>query len=411
MSFPDIPLTSSVSRCLPVANRCWFGGRATVLAMSSRIWLAPLAASVLLVAAAPLAIVKKPVEAKIYPGISVAVGSVAKGLMTAQAYGLANIAAGTPMTPDTPLHIASVSKSITATAVMQLVQSGKISLDKPVSTYVPNFKDGTKITVRQLLDQSSGIPGHAHNDPIIHGDDAISTEEFFRKLNATPLFAPPGTKWEYANENFYLAALIVQNVTGQSFGSYLQQHVFGPAHMAHSYSSDGRNDPTVALGYVHRTTSDPYLQCPSPDWSNILGGGGIISTPSDIVRFDIALYNGTLLDRKHLAEMTAPAFPISGDVSYALGWFVQPGVLLWHEGDFTTATAINAIFPDGTFVVEAANGTALGPYFDRRYFARQLQNAYGVAPVPLGKPNPASLLDKIGPFSSCDQIFQMLFAD
>ena len=358
----------------------------------------------------PAPFVRRPIEMKIYPGISVAAGSVAKGLITEQAYGYANIAARTPMTPDTPLQIASVSKSITAAAVMQLVQNGSVSLDNPVSNYVPQFKNGTKITVRQLLDQSSGIPGHSHNDPIIHGDDAITVDEVFHKLNATPLFATPGTKWEYANENYYLAAMIVQNVAHQSFASYLQAHVFGPAHMTHSYSSDGRNDSNVALGYVHRTPSDPFLQCPSPHWSNVLGGGGIISTPSDMVRFDIALYNGTLLDKRHLAEMTSPAVPISGKVSYGFGWFVLPDVLLWHEGDFTTASAINAIFPDGTFIVEVANGANLGPDFDRIYFARQLQNAYGVTPVALGTPHPASMLDKIGPFARCDELFPMLFA-
>ncbi|HVA29426.1 MAG TPA: serine hydrolase domain-containing protein [Candidatus Baltobacteraceae bacterium] len=382
--------------------------------MTNRSWIALLVVAIVLPGIAPVpppSFIKRPIETRIYPGISVAVGSVAKGLIFAQAYGDANVAAGTPMTPDTPLHVASVSKSITATAVMQLVQSGRVSLDKPVSIYVPNFTNGAKITVRQLLDHSSGIPGHAHNDPIIHGDDAISEAEFFRKLNATPLFAAPGTKWEYANENFYLAATIVQNVTHQSFASYLQKHVFGPAHMTHSYSSDGRKDASVALGYVHRTPSDPFLQCPAPDWSNVLGGGGIISTPSDIVRFDIALYDGTLLDKTHLAEMTSAAFPIAGTVSYALGWFVQPGVLLWHEGDFTTATAINAVFPDGTFVAEVTNGAELGPDFDRFYFARQLQNAYGATPVAMGTPHPASMLEKIGPFNSCEQIFQMLFAE
>lgn len=379
--------------------------------MPLRVRTAALLGALALVGASPAAFVRHPIDAKIYPGISVAVGSITKGLISAQAYGYANLAARKPLTPDTPMYIASVSKSITATAVMQLVQNGKVSLDAPVSTYVPNFANGKRITVRQLLDQRSGIPGHSHGDPIIHGDDAISTAEFFRKLNATPLFAEPGTKWEYANENFYLAATIVQNVSGQSFAAYLQRHVFGPAHMDHTYSSDGRSDPRVALGYVHRTTSDPFLQCPSPHWSNTLGGGGIVSTPSDIVRFDIALYDGTLLDRKYLTQMTAPAAPIGGSVSYAFGWFVQPGTLLWHEGDFTTATAINAIYPDGTFVVEVANGADLGPDFDRIYFARRLQNAYGSVPVPLGTPHPASLLDKIGPFSSCEQIFKLLFAD
>ncbi len=361
--------------------------------------------------ATPAPIVRNTVEAQIYPGLSVAVGSVAKGVITAQASGYADIATKTPMTPDTPLHVASVSKSITATALMQLVQAGKVSLDAPVSVYLPNFVNGSKISVRQILDHTSGIPGHGHKDPIIHGDGAITTDEVFRKLNATPLFAAPGTTFEYANENYYLAAMIVQKVAGEPFATYLQNHIFGPAHMTHSYSSDGRKDSNVALGYVHRMKSDPFLRCPSPHWSNVLGGGGVITTPSDIVRFDIALYNGTLLDKRYLNEMTSPAVRISGNVSYGLGWFVQPGVLLWHGGDFTTASAINAIFPDGTFVVAIANGADLAPDFDRFYFARQLQNAYGSVPVALGTPHPPSMLDTFGPFTRCDELFDMLFKD
>jgi D-alanyl-D-alanine carboxypeptidase len=355
------------------------------------------------------ALLREPIAGKVYPGISAAVGNSA-GLLAAAAGGDANISSSIAMTPDTPLRVASVSKSITAAAILMLDQAGTISIDKPVSTYVPQFtSNGANITLRQLLAHISGIPGRNHGDPILHGDGPITPEQFFTKLNATPLYAKPGAQWDYANENYYLLAQVVQNVGHAGFASWLKQHIFIPAGMTQTYSDEGAPDPALALGYVHRLPQDPFLQCAPPAWSGELGAGGVISTPSDLVRFDIALFNGTLLDAAHRKEMLAPAFPLPGGASMALGWFVLPNGVAFHEGDFTIAAAINAIFPDGTYVAEVSNAAALGPNFDRGYFTRQVQNMYGTAPVALGTPNPPSLLSMIGPFSTCAQLDTMLF--
>ena len=355
------------------------------------------------------ALIGAPITGKVYPGISVAVGN-SSGLLTADALGHANLATSVVITTQTPMRVASVSKSITAAAILMLDQAGAISIDKPVLTYVPQFtSNGAKITIRQLLAHISGIPGRNHGDPILHGDGPVTQAQFFSKLNATPLYATPGTQWDYANENYYLLAQVVQNVGHASFASWLKKHIFVPAGMTRTYSDEGAPDPALAVGYVHRLPQDPFLACGVPDWSGELGAGGVISTPSDLVRFDIALFNGKLLDAAHRKEMLAPAFALPGGASMALGWFVQPNGVVFHEGDFTIAAAINAIFPDGTYVAEASNAAVLGPDFDRGYFARQVQNLYGTAPIALGKPNPPSLLSMIGPFATCAQLDAMLF--
>lgn len=357
----------------------------------------------------PPMFVRAPVDKLVYPGISVAVGN-ASGVKTAMAYGYANLANRTSLTAQTPMRFASVSKSITAVAVLMLDQSGKISIDKPIITYVPQYTShGSNITVRQLLSMSSGIPGRNHNDPILHGDGAITPAQFFTELNALKLYAKPGTRFDYSNVGYYLLAQLVQNVSGQSFARYLEQKIFTPAGMTHSYSDAGARDPSLAFGYVHRTPNDPFLQCPAPDWSGELGAGGVIGTPADIVRFDMAVMNGTLLDSAHRTIMLKPAISAGGGLSYALGWFVFPDGTIQHQGDFTIAQTINVLYPDGTFVAEAANAADLGPDFDRTYFATQAQNAYGTAPFPLGTPNPPSLLGMIGPFSTCRQLDKMLY--
>lgn len=357
----------------------------------------------------PPKFVRAPVDASVYPGISVAVGSV-HGIKSAIAYGYANLAQRTPLTVQTPMRFASVSKSITAVAVLMLDQAGKISIDKPVIAYVPQYRlHGSQITVRQLLAMSSGIPGRNHNDPILHGDGSMTPARFFTELNALPLYAKPGTSFDYSNVGYYLLAQLVQNVSGQSFAQYLEQEIFVPAGMTNSYSDTGARDPSLAIGYVHRTPSDPFLHCPAPDWSGELGAGSVISTPADIVRFDIAAMNGKLLDATHRAEMFHPAISVGGGVHYALGWFVYPNGTIQHQGDFTIAQTINALFPDGTFVAEAANAADLGPDFDRTHFATLVQNNYGTKPFPLGTPNPPSLLSAIGAFSSCDQLDRILY--
>lgn len=355
-----------------------------------------------------LAFTSAAVVQNIYPGISMAVGS-GNGIVTASAYGLADVSAGTPMTPSTPLRMASVSKSLTAAAILMLDQAGKISLDAPVSTYVPRFTSaGSLITVRELLNQTSGIRGHKFDDPILHGDGPYPPDAFFALLNATPLGDTPGATFDYANENYYLLATIVENVSGLTFADFMQRNIFAPTGMTATYSDDGRPDALLAKGYLHRTAADPFLQCPAPDWTGELGAGGIISTPSDIARFDIALLQNRFFDAAHVAEMFAPGIALSG-ASYALGWFVYPGNLIQHPGDFSIATSINAIYPDGTLVVEAANGADLAPDFDRTYFANQLQNVYGKTPFPLGTFSPVNFLGAVGPFSTCHEFDTAFF--
>lgn len=358
-----------------------------------------------------LNLVRRPVTDHIYPGISVAVGNATDGVVVAAAYGQANIGAGTPLTVETPMRMASVSKSVTAVAILMLAQAGKVSLDASVGTFVPEYTAyGNQITLRQLLSHTSGIPGHVHGDPVLHGDGPIGDDEFFAKLNAIPLYAVPGTSWDYSNENYYLLAKVVEHVSGQTFADWLNQNVFRPAGMtSRSYSDTGQANAVVPLGYVNRLKSDPFIQCPAPDWSGEVGAGGIIATPSDMVRFDAAVFGGLLLDTEHRAEMVHAVADLGQGTGYALGWFTYPSGVVKHDGDFTTIATSNTIFPDGTFVVQAANAAHLAPDFDRLYFATQLQNLYGKSSLPLGTPNPPSLLNMFGPFTTCQQLDDMLY--
>jgi CubicO group peptidase (beta-lactamase class C family) len=150
-------------------------------------------------------------------------------------YGIAN-AGGDPVTPQTPFLLASLSKSMTALTVMQLVEAGQMELDAPVQRYLPWFMPEEPITVRQLLHQTSGLDeaeGYQRNlDP--NGPDGL--EMSIRKLAESDLNHPPGSAFEYSNSNFDVLGLLIETVSGQPYGEYMRDHVFEPLAMDHTFT-------------------------------------------------------------------------------------------------------------------------------------------------------------------------------
>jgi CubicO group peptidase (beta-lactamase class C family) len=159
-----------------------------------------------------------------------------------QGYGVAD-GTGRAMTPDTPFLIASLSKSITALGIMQLVEEGKINLDAPVQTYLPWFRVAdeevsSKITVRHLLHQTSGFDereSYVRNLNTDSSDDAL--EKSIRSLNTAELNFTPGEAFEYTNTNYDILGLLIQTVSGQSYEEYIEEKIFAPLDMDQSYTS------------------------------------------------------------------------------------------------------------------------------------------------------------------------------
>jgi CubicO group peptidase (beta-lactamase class C family) len=146
---------------------------------------------------------------------------------------------GRVVTPQTPFILASVSKSFTALAVMQLVEAGKIELDAPVQRYLPWFRvadpvASARITVRHLLYQTSGLPPSACSTDQI----TMTLEQFVRSLGTVVLDRPVGSLYEYCSANYDVLGLTVQRVSGQSYATYVQQHIFAPLQMHDSFASE-----------------------------------------------------------------------------------------------------------------------------------------------------------------------------
>ena len=214
-----------------------------------------------------------------------------------RAYGMANYELQVRNSPETRFHMASVSKPFTATAILQLQEQGKLSISDAVSHFVPGFPNGDRITLENLLTHTSGIP-NVNNLPDYNefARSPHTIEQLVEKFANLPLDFQPGSDYRYSNSNYNLLALILEKVSGESYGDYLRQHIFNPAGMHHS-GHDGaaaRLIPLAATGY-EPAGIDSYEKAPYIDWSNKTGNGSLYSTVDDLLLFDRALNTDALL--------------------------------------------------------------------------------------------------------------------
>ena len=205
---------------------------------------------------------------------------------------------GEPPSPLTPFPIASLTKSLTALAVMQLVEAGKIELDAPVQRYLPWFRvadpqASAQITVRHLLHQTSGLPTSAGELVAVHFDSSPgAAERQARALSTLVLTRPVGSAHEYSNSNYNLLGLIIEAASGESYADYVQRHILTPLGMSHTYTWQAvAKENGLAVG--HRYWFAVPFAAPNMPLSQAgLAGGGLISCAEDLARYMIALLNG-----------------------------------------------------------------------------------------------------------------------
>ncbi|GAA3116094.1 serine hydrolase domain-containing protein [Streptomyces rectiviolaceus] len=263
--------------------------------------------------------------------------------------GVGDLATGSKVPRDGQVRIGSNTKTFTAVVVLQLVGEGKIRLDAPVDTYLPGLVrgkgiDGRRITVRHLLQQTSGLPNYSN----YLGDDVRYFEP--RELVDIALqhkadFAP-GKKWAYSNTNYVLAGLIVEKVTGRPLAKEMDQRIIKRIGLRHTYFP-APGDATIREPHPHgyyRDAADAPLQDVTeidPSWG--WAAGQLVSTNSDLNRFYSALLSGDLLPRAQLAQMRGSTRPAEGTFGrgarYGLGIVSKPlpcgdGLYWGHGGSF-----------------------------------------------------------------------------
>jgi CubicO group peptidase (beta-lactamase class C family) len=293
---------------------------------------------------------------------------------------------GEPVTPTTPFAIASLSKGFTAMAVLQLVDSGVIDLDKPVIHYIPDLKTNDSrtglITVRQLLNQSSGLSDKTFPE-LAWSNQPGSLDESFSRWTSASLIDTPGNKFRYHNPNYQLLALLVEQVSKQKFSEYLQHHIFSPLRMLHTHDHANTTGFYEHLSPGHIYLSGMPFAMKDPNWF-VDGAAGLTSTSDDLARW-LALhanqgnFQGTyLLSTEGLATMHRP--PANLVSPYAMGWFVN-GDNWYHSGILWTYSAEEMILAkEGYGIVLLFNGgiNAYADYYS--FLAGIVQIIHGEEP-------------------------------
>ena len=287
-------------------------------------------------------------------------------------FGTANDS-GSAVTPQTPFILGSLSKSFTALAVMQLVEAGKIQLDAPIVRYIPWFRvadppASIRITVRQLLNQTSGLSTGTGTNFLL-SPTTETLEQGVRGLRTATLVSPVGTSFNYSNANYMILGLLVQTVSQEPYGIYIQQHIFGPLDMSHSFTSQAQaRQAGMATGYRYWfgfpvPFDAPYLQDQLP-------AGYIISTAEDMSHYLAMYLNGgryhgkVLLSAAGIAQMEQPAVKVAADTAYGMGWFVTTwgGVdAFYHGGDVPNFHSAMVLVPHGNWgiiILENVNNTS-----------------------------------------------------
>ncbi len=280
------------------------------------------------------------------PGLALAVVRDRR-IVHMQGFGKAD-ASGRTISPQTPFVIGSLSKSVTALAIMQLVEAGQVDLDAPVVRYLPWFRvadesASTEITVSHLLNHTSGLSTKTGRSFQGQSDtSATALETTVRKLETAALTAPVGETHQYSTVNYSVLGLIVQTVSAQSYETYVEDRIFDPLQMRRSSTS--KADALVdGLATGHHYWFGRAAALEEPHNRGLLPAGYLVSTAEDMGHYVIAQLNhGTfeavrVLSSGGTATMHRAAVPAAQtDTSYGMGWFVGPvnGIpAVFHQGE------------------------------------------------------------------------------
>lgn len=237
-------------------------------------------------------------------------------------FGKANMEWDIPNTSTTKHRLGSITKQFTAMLILQLVEEGKLKLDVPISTYLPDYPkaSGEKITLHHLLTHTSGIPNYTSFPKFFEqtSRNPYSPDEFISQFQDMELEFSPGEKFAYSNSGYFLLGVIIEKVTGKSYEENLQEKIFKPLNMKDS-GFDKHNVilKNRASGYEKR--GDSYSNAPYLDMSIPYAAGSLYSTVEDLYLWDRALAANTLLSKEKTELLFAPHIK-SGNGTYGYGW-------------------------------------------------------------------------------------------
>jgi CubicO group peptidase (beta-lactamase class C family) len=298
-----------------------------------------------------------------------------------RSYGLSNIELSVPVTSESVFKLASMTKPFTATAIMMLVEEGKIALDEPIARYLPDLPAHWRaVTVRQALSHTSGLTDYLRA-PRWSWESSwrlnLTPKEVVQFASEAPLDFAPGTRIRYSNTGYYLVGLLIERVSGKSYAQFLKERIFQPLQMAST-----RRDTTTEIvphrvsGYV-LNGSLQNAEYTSETWA--YSEGGIISTIQDLAKWEAAISTDKLLKQPSLRQMWTPTKLHSGKLAvigdngagkpnyYGLGWYISEHRghrVLLHPGDKPGFSSTITHFEDDHLaVILLCNNSSESPAF------------------------------------------------
>jgi CubicO group peptidase (beta-lactamase class C family) len=305
------------------------------------------------------------------PGLSVAI-AVDNKIQYAKGFGWADVENSVPVKPATAFRTASIAKALTATAVMQLVEQGKIELDAPIQKYCAAFPEKSQpITVRHLLTHQSGIRHYKNRLEAATPEHYASVSDSLKAFKDEPLLFEPGARFSYTTYGYSVLGCVIEGASGMSYEAYMAKNIFQPSGMERT-----RIDDVFAVirdrarGYIKIDVSSllmlsegarkqvkagEVINAPLHDTSVKIPGGGLLSTATDLAKFAIAVNTGKLVKRATLEQMWTEQKAKDGKAtSYGFGWEVfQAGEqkVVLHGGNQAGARSQLGLMPAKGFVI------------------------------------------------------------
>jgi CubicO group peptidase (beta-lactamase class C family) len=322
------------------------------------------------------------------PGLAVLVRKDGRTVLE-RGYGVRDLRTREPIGPRTGFRLASVTKQMTAAAIMLLVRDGRLRYEETLTQALPGFPAyGNEVTLRHLLTHTSGLPDYESlmeraetekRQPIWTPERQVRDDEVLALLEKEThgLFAP-GTSWAYSNSGYVVLGLVAARAAGKPFGDVLRERVFAPLGMMRTLVYEKGRNEVVDRAYGHTKEPAGFRETDQSSTSATLGDGGVYSCLEDLAKWDEALRANALLSRAdmapaltpvRLADGSQPRWPQGeqgGDnlfpgepVAYGFGWFLDPWKgrpRAWHYGDTMGFRSVVERFPaDGVTVIVLAN--------------------------------------------------------
>ncbi len=309
------------------------------------------------------------------PGLSVAVGAGGE-IVWAEGFGWADLENRVKVTPDTRFRIGTASKALTSAAVGLLLEKDRLKLDDVIQTHVPAFPEKQwPVTLRQLMGHLAGVRNDGGDEEPL-SVRCERTVEGLQRFAERPLLFEPGTQYRYSNYGWILVSAAVEAAADEPFSRFMRKQIFEPLGMDET-RADAATEPSPdrALFYFPRFAADPRygLQAPREvDYSCFAGSGAFVSTPSDLVRFVMAINSGKLLQPATVRLLQAPQRLASGqETGYGLGWDLETVALageqtraVGHDGELMGGMVASFMaFPEHGIVVSVTSNISYADTF------------------------------------------------